>query len=290
MKRAGAMREARVSGNGRNLLAALAAVLPLACSAMAMAGEQAITVAGQQAYLNVPPGARAGVVLVSGSGGLHPQDLFMRTRHRFEAEGVATLMVSFQSKLGPAVQELRRHVPRVTLAGMSAGTVSVSRAIRNGARADGLVLVSGFLMPGSAPNGSGAGRRAGGAAADAGDPQSARGLQQDAGQRRRALHRLVGREGEGDLDRLGHGRRQYLRPHALSWLSRQRGPGGFEHRPFCRKPVTSGPAGAGEGESDSNLAHALAGCHLLRNRGSRAKSRPAALTRPEPHQTRKIRG
>ncbi len=152
MKRAGAMREARVSGNGRNLLAALAAVLPLACSAMAMAGEQAITVAGQQAYLNVPPGARAGVVLVSGSGGLHPQDLFMRTRHRFEAEGVATLMVSFQSKLGPAVQELRRHVPRVTLAGMSAGTVSVSRAIRNGARADGLVLVSGFLMPGSAPN------------------------------------------------------------------------------------------------------------------------------------------
>lgn len=118
----------------------------------ALAQEQTVSIAGQTAYLSVPAGARAGVVLVSGSGGLSPSDLLMRSRQRFAAHGIATLMVSFQSRLGPALQELRKHVPQVTLAAMSAGTVSAGRAIRNGARPNGLVLVSGFLMPGAAPN------------------------------------------------------------------------------------------------------------------------------------------
>lgn len=116
------------------------------------AAEQRIAVAGKPGYLNIPAGARAGGVLVSGAGGMSPRDLLMRTRGRFAAAGLATLMISFDTSPLRAVQELRRHVPRVGLVAMSAGTLSAARAVANGAAPDRLVLISGFLSPGAAPN------------------------------------------------------------------------------------------------------------------------------------------
>ncbi|KAA2235188.1 hypothetical protein [Salinarimonas soli] len=112
-----------------------------------VAAEEQVQVGRGVGFLNVPSGANVGAVLVSGSGGMSPNDLLMRSRHLFERQGVATLMIANDNSPLRAVELLRQYVPRVSLVAMSAGTLSAARAVANGARPNSLVLISGFLTP-----------------------------------------------------------------------------------------------------------------------------------------------
>ena len=99
------------------------------------------------ALVAAPDAARAQktatVILVPGAGGAVASDFLMRNRSALEARGITTVVA--QGNVAGAVARAQRPV---VVVGMSRGTLA---AAAGAARADGLVLVSGPLMPGPAP-------------------------------------------------------------------------------------------------------------------------------------------
>ncbi|MDI4656633.1 alpha/beta hydrolase [Xanthobacter autotrophicus] len=87
---------------------------------------------------------RATAILVPGAGGAVPSDFLIRNRAALEQRGIATIVA--QGNVGAAVASASRPV---VVVGMSRGTLA---AAAGSSRANGLVLVSGPLMPGPAPN------------------------------------------------------------------------------------------------------------------------------------------
>ena len=86
---------------------------------------------------------RATAILVPGAGGAVPSDFLIRNRAALEQKGIATIV----AQDGVAAAVARAGHPVVVI-GMSKGTPT---AAAGSSQADGLVLVSGMLMPGPAP-------------------------------------------------------------------------------------------------------------------------------------------
>ena len=86
---------------------------------------------------------RATAILVPGAGGAVSSDFLIRNRPALEQRGITTIIA--ESDVTSAVARAARPV---VVVGMSRGTLE---AAGGAARADGLVLVSGPLMPGPAP-------------------------------------------------------------------------------------------------------------------------------------------
>jgi hypothetical protein len=114
--------------------------------------QQTVDIGGSQAILHNPPNARASAVLVPGKGGISPDDPLLRNRPALNAAGIATLTVPHGTRLGAAIEHMRKIKQPVALIGMSAGVSLAARGVGNGAKPDSLVLISGSLMePGKMP-------------------------------------------------------------------------------------------------------------------------------------------
>jgi hypothetical protein len=126
-------------------VAALCALL--ACVSQPAFAQKSVEVGGKQAFLHVPPNARASAVLVPGRAGIVPNDPLVRNRAALNTAGLATLTVPHGTVLGQAVKYMRAVKEPVALIGMSAGVAFAARGVGNGAQPDSLVLISGTLMP-----------------------------------------------------------------------------------------------------------------------------------------------
>ena len=129
----------------RLLLAAALALLTLPGSLFAQA-QQSVMIGDMEAFLHAPPNARASAVLVPGKGGIDPNDPLLRNRAALNAHGIATLTVLHGTRLGQAVEYMRKVKEPVVLIGMSAGVYFAATGVGRGARPDMLVLISGSLM------------------------------------------------------------------------------------------------------------------------------------------------
>lgn len=111
-------------------------------------GRILLAAAGALALCALPGAAqaqkRATAILVPGAGGAVSTDFLIRNRSALEQRGIATVVA--ESGIADAVARAPRPV---VVVGMSRGTLA---AAGGAARADGLVLISGPLMPGPAPN------------------------------------------------------------------------------------------------------------------------------------------
>jgi hypothetical protein len=137
----------------RNLLVlTLAMVASLPAVHFPAQAQQSIKIEDKEAFLHVPPGARASAVLVPGKGGIDPSDPLLRNRAALNARGIATLTVPHGTRLGQAIEYMRKVKEPVALIGMSAGVSFAALGVGRGARPDMLVLISGSLMaPGKMP-------------------------------------------------------------------------------------------------------------------------------------------
>lgn len=87
------------------------------------------------------------LVLVPGAGGAVPSDFLMRNQRNFQAYGLSTVVATSASQAAAAANQIAAQGGRPVLVGMSAGTPKVAQAVAQGARAAGLVLVAGSLVP-----------------------------------------------------------------------------------------------------------------------------------------------
>lgn len=114
--------------------------------------QQKVQIGDKEAILHVPPNPRASAVLVPGKGGVDPADPLLRNQAALNAKGIATLTVPHGTRLGLAVEHMRKIKAPVALVGMSAGVSFAALAIGRGVKPDSLVLISGSLMaPGKMP-------------------------------------------------------------------------------------------------------------------------------------------
>lgn len=114
--------------------------------------QQSVTIGDKEAILHVPPNARASAVLVPGKGGIDPNDPLLRNRAALNARGIATLTVPHGTRLGQAIDYMRKVKEPVALVGVSAGVFFAATGVGRGAKPDTLVLISGSLMaPGKLP-------------------------------------------------------------------------------------------------------------------------------------------
>jgi len=133
------------------LLAAALALFALPAALFAQT-QQSVTISDKEAFLHVPPGARASAVLIPGKGGIDPADPLLRNRAALNARGIATLTVPHGTRLGQAIEYMRKVKEPVALIGMSAGVFFAATGVGRGAKPDTLVLISGSLMaPGKQP-------------------------------------------------------------------------------------------------------------------------------------------
>ena len=109
--------------------------------------QQLVQIGDYEAILHVPPGATASAVLVPGKGGVDPFDPLLRNREALNARGIATLVVPHDTRLGQAIEYMRKVKEPVALIAMSAGVAYAARGVGRGAKPDRLVLISGPLMP-----------------------------------------------------------------------------------------------------------------------------------------------
>lgn len=135
----------------RLLLAAALALLTLPGPLSAQT-QQSVAIGDKEAFLHVPPNARASAVLVPGKGGIDPNDPLLRNRAALNARGIATLTVPHGTRLGQAIDYMRQVKQPVALVGVSAGVFFAATGVGRGAKPDTLVLISGSLMaPGKLP-------------------------------------------------------------------------------------------------------------------------------------------
>lgn len=129
------------------ILLALTLALTPAMFALPTQAQQSVKIGDKEAFLHVPPGARASAVLVPGKGGIAPNDPLLRNRAALNARGIATLTVPHDTRLGQAIEYMRQVKQPVALIGVSAGVSYAARGVGRGAKPDTLVLISGSLMP-----------------------------------------------------------------------------------------------------------------------------------------------
>jgi len=125
----------------------LALMLVIVAPLLSAQAQQSVRIEDKEAFLHVPPGARASAVLVPGKGGIDPADPLLRNRAALNARGIATLTVPHGTRLGQAIEYMRKVKEPVALIGMSAGVSFAALGVGRGARPDMLVLISGSLMP-----------------------------------------------------------------------------------------------------------------------------------------------
>lgn len=87
------------------------------------------------------------LVLVPGAGGAVPSDFLIRNQRNFQAYGLGTVVATSAGQAASAANQIAAQGGRPVLVGMSAGTPKVAQAVAQGARAAGLVLVAGSLVP-----------------------------------------------------------------------------------------------------------------------------------------------
>jgi hypothetical protein len=117
----------------------LAAIAPASAQERIMIGDK-------EALLHVPSGAKASLILVPGKGNIDPSDPLLRNRAALNAKGFATLTVPHDTRLGAAIQHMRKVKEPVVLVGVSLGVSYAARGVGRGAKPDKLVLISGALM------------------------------------------------------------------------------------------------------------------------------------------------
>jgi len=124
----------------------------LALFALPAAAQQTVAIGDKEGILYVPPGARASAILVPGKGGIDPNDPLLRNRAALNARGIATLTVPHGTRIGMAIDYMRKVKEPVALIGVSAGVFFAATAVGRGFKPDTLVLISGSLMaPGKQP-------------------------------------------------------------------------------------------------------------------------------------------
>lgn len=127
----------------RRIFLALTLALTPAMFALPAEAQQSVRIEDKEAFLHVPPGARASAVLVPGKGNIVPNDPLLRNRAALNARGIATLTVPHGTRLGQAIEYMRKVKAPVALIGVS----YAARGVGRGAKPDTLVLISGSLMP-----------------------------------------------------------------------------------------------------------------------------------------------
>jgi hypothetical protein len=126
----------------------------------AASGAETVRIGRSKAVLLRPAAPVGSVILMPGGNGRieagphgHIGKLknnqLVRTRGRYEAKGLAVLVVDADVNLGEAVDFMGRIKRPVTVIGTSRGTQGAARGIAAGARPDALVLTSGFLSDAS---------------------------------------------------------------------------------------------------------------------------------------------
>jgi hypothetical protein len=116
------------------------------------------------ALLERPAQARASVILVTGGDGIvgiepngavtYGGNQLVRTRAAYASQGLATLTVDRDVNLGAAVQYMRRIAQPVVVVGTSRGTLRTARLVASAggnSRPNGIVLTSGYYVPGVGP-------------------------------------------------------------------------------------------------------------------------------------------
>ncbi|MGE0154548.1 MAG: alpha/beta hydrolase [Reyranellaceae bacterium] len=119
--------------------------LILLMAAAPACAQERIMIGDKEALLHVPPGARASLVLVPGKGNIDPRDPLLRNRAALNAKGFATLTVPHDTRLGAAIEHMRKVKEPVLLVGVSLGVTYSARGVGRGAKPDKLVLISGPL-------------------------------------------------------------------------------------------------------------------------------------------------
>jgi hypothetical protein len=109
--------------------------------------QQRVQIGDKEAFLHVPANARASAVLVPGKGNIIPSDPLLRNQAALNARGIATLTVPHDTRLGQAIEYMRKVKEPVALIGVSAGVSYAARGVGRGAKPDTLVLISGSLIP-----------------------------------------------------------------------------------------------------------------------------------------------
>ena len=82
-------------------------------------------------------------ILMPGAGGATPIDFLVRNQGRIGGPGVSVIVTTSSSEAASISLSEAAKGRKVILIGMSRGTVDVANAITAGAKADGVVLVSG---------------------------------------------------------------------------------------------------------------------------------------------------
>jgi len=82
-------------------------------------------------------------ILMPGADGATPMDFLIRNQARVGGAGVLVLVTKSPGEAASVSQREARKGRKVILVGMSRGTIDVANAIAAGAKADGVVLVSG---------------------------------------------------------------------------------------------------------------------------------------------------
>ena len=134
------------------LINASASRLILAATCLILLGattqaQQRVQIDDKEAILHLPPNPRASAVLVPGKGNINPSDPLLRNQAALNARGIATLTVPHDTRLGLAIEYMRKVKAPVALIGVSAGVSYAARGVGRGAKPDTLVLISGSLMP-----------------------------------------------------------------------------------------------------------------------------------------------
>ena len=82
-------------------------------------------------------------ILMPGAGGAVPIDFLVRNQNRIGGPGVSVIVTTSSGEAASLSKSEAAKGRKVILVGMSRGTIDVASAIASGAKADGVVLVSG---------------------------------------------------------------------------------------------------------------------------------------------------
>lgn len=83
------------------------------------------------------------VILMPGAGGATPSDFLVRNKGRIGGAGVSTVVTTSSGQAAALSREAFTKGRKVVLVGMSRGSIDVANALAAGAKANGVVLVSG---------------------------------------------------------------------------------------------------------------------------------------------------
>jgi len=122
--------------------------------------DETVNFGGSRSVLIKPKAPHGSVILMAGGDGairagdhgdIHGMNgnQLVRTRHAYAARGLAVLVMDASTDLNSAVQYMAAIKRPVTVVATSMGTIRAAKGIASGARADALVLTSGFLSQGS---------------------------------------------------------------------------------------------------------------------------------------------